>query len=411
KRTIYCGVDPTAPSLHVGNLVPLICMLHFSLRGHNIIPLIGGATGLVGDPSGRNTERPAILQEIVQSNAQSISSQLYTFFHRAYECASKRLSLYETPATVPAVLNNLKWYHGMQFLDFLRTVGTLAKIQAMLSKDSVRSRLQSEQGLTFTEFTYQLLQAYDFQTLHQTHQCTIQIGGSDQWGNIVAGIELISKSASTSEPFETRAFGITTPLLVTSSGEKFGKSAGNAVWIDKDRTSIFDFYQYFLRTEDRDVEKFLRLLTFLPIAEIQALMAQHNRTPENRQAQRVLASELTELIHGGVGVQQAEAATQVLFDEDLATVQASKVIPALPSDRLTHLSRQELFSLRVTKLAAHAKLTRSISESKELLKAGGLYVNGQRCETDIILDDSYLLDQRLVILRAGKSKHMVLAVS
>ena len=243
SRTVYAGIDPTARSLHIGHLLPLLCLFHFRLHGHTIIPLIGGATGRIGDPSGRSTERQLADIQHVEDNVSSLARSIRGFFARASSYASQRLpNIHHSASLPPHVMSNLEWHQHFTMLDFLRTVGAHARISAMISRESVKARLDSQQGISFTEFTYQLLQAYDFHHLHKHHGCSIQVGGSDQWGNIVAGLELIAKTA-TAGTEALNVFGITTPLLTTSTGEKFGKSAGNAVWLDPGLTSIFDFYQ------------------------------------------------------------------------------------------------------------------------------------------------------------------------
>ena len=243
SRTVYAGIDPTARSLHIGHLLPLLCLFHFRSQGHTIIPLIGGATGRIGDPSGRNTERQLADIQHIQDNVSSLSESIRRFFTRASSYASRRRpNIHLSALSPPNILSNLEWHQRFTMLDFLRTVGVHARISAMIGRESVKARLNSQQGISFTEFTYQLLQAYDFYHLHKHHGCSIQIGGSDQWGNIVAGLELIAKTTASGEE-SPNVFGITTPLLTTSTGEKFGKSAGNAVWLDSGLTSIFDFYQ------------------------------------------------------------------------------------------------------------------------------------------------------------------------
>ncbi len=244
---IYCGVDPTAKSLHLGNLVTLMGLLHFHIRGHQTIALVGGATGSIGDPSGRQSERVPLTQEVLQANVAGIESQIHRFFKHGASYAEKH-GFSTTNYLKPKVLNNFSWFNSMTVIDFLGSVGRYARVNTMLAKESVKSRMDTTQGISFTEFSYQLLQAYDFWYLYKHHDCRIQLGGSDQWGNITAGIDMISKRRTVDEEekkddMESRAFGITIPLLLTSTGEKFGKSAGNAVWLDESMTSVFDFYQ------------------------------------------------------------------------------------------------------------------------------------------------------------------------
>ncbi|KAF8630635.1 hypothetical protein AX15_002786 [Amanita polypyramis BW_CC] len=277
-RTVYAGIDPTAHALHIGHLIPLMCLFHFQLHGHRIIPLIGGATGRIGDPSGRSTQRQLANIKNIEDNVSSLTNSIYNFFSRASHYVIRKHSNVDSVPSLPTVLSNLEWHQHITMLDFLRTVGVHARISTMLGRESVKARLNSQQGISFTEFTYQLLQAYDFHHLYKHHGCSIQIGGSDQWGNIVAGLELIARlEGKSNAPDEDvpDVYGITTPLLTTSTGEKFGKSTGNAVWLDPDLTSVFDFYQYFVKVADADVEKYLKMFTLLPLPEITEIVQAH----------------------------------------------------------------------------------------------------------------------------------------
>ncbi|THV02327.1 hypothetical protein K435DRAFT_653336, partial [Dendrothele bispora CBS 962.96] len=410
-QVIYAGIDPTASSLHIGHLVPLMSLLHFQLHGHTIISLMGGATGLVGDPSGRKTERePADVQQ-VEGNVNSISAAVQKFFSRALPYAQSRMTTEIAPEIKPPVLqSNITWHKDFGMLEFLRTVGIHARVNTMISRDSVRTRLDSSAGLSFTEFTYQLLQAYDFFHLNHHFGCTVQVGGSDQWGNIIAGLELINRSAS----LDAKAFGITTPLLTTASGEKFGKSAGNAVWLDANLTSIFDFYQYFLKVEDSDVENYLKLFTLLPIPRIQEVMQGHQA--KKRIAQRTLAAEVTELVHEASGAAQAEKTTKAVFRQPDAkdkTLDAQSIISAFAGDpRLKWCDRQELISTPVIKLASKYGLVSSTSAARQLVQSRGLYLNDKVVpEIHFIAKTDDLLQDRVAMIRAGKDKLLVLAVN
>ncbi|TFY65347.1 hypothetical protein EVJ58_g2026 [Rhodofomes roseus] len=378
-QVVYAGVDPTAKYLHVGHLLPLLCLLHFQLRGHKIISLvcillhtsqsclidnrqIGGATGLIGDPSGRSTERPLAAASVVEDNVTSLSDAIQRFFAGAMEYARKRLPPSETQLSLPDVRNNLHWFKDMGLLEFLRTVGIYHRVNNMMARESVRARLSSQQGISFTEFTYQLLQSYDFLRLHKDAGCNIQLGGSDQWGNIVAGIDLINhvNAASSPDGKPDKGYGIVTPLLTTASGEKFGKSAGNAVSLDPSVTNVFDFYQFFLRTTDADVGRYLKMFTLLPIAKIDEVVQNHERAPELRTAQRLLAEEVTELIHGKDGVRRAVAATAVLYGSDFTSVKASDVVEALTGLPILHvLDDVEVFGIPAPKLAVRCGIAPS----------------------------------------------------
>ncbi|OSD06790.1 hypothetical protein PYCCODRAFT_1382700 [Trametes coccinea BRFM310] len=415
-QTVYVGVDPTARSLHVGHLVPLLCLFHFQIRGHQIIPLIGGATGLIGDPSGRSTERPLSAKETIEYNVTQLTAGIIRFFDGAMGYAKKRLPQSSTQILSPNVQNNLNWLKDLNLLEFLRTVGFHSRVNTMLARESVQARLSSQQGISFTEFTYQLLQAYDFLTLHRQFGCTIQIGGSDQWGNIIAGIELINRanSAPGSQPESgpEKGFGITTPLLTTASGQKFGKSAGNAVSLNEEDTSVFDFYQFFLRSSDADVGRYLKMFTLLPQEKIDSVMDAHNRSPETRQAQRLLAEEVTELVHGQHGVARAQLATRLLYERDIATAKADDVVAALRGTPVLHLrDASEVVDVPLVKLAATFGLAASNSAARQLVSAKGLYLNNiPVSDVHQKLCSAELVDGRLAFLRAGSQKLAVIAL-
>ncbi|OCH92292.1 tyrosyl-tRNA synthetase [Obba rivulosa] len=409
---VYAGVDPTAKSLHVGHLLPLLCLLHFQLYGHRIIPLIGGATGLIGDPSGRNTERPLSSEDDVRSNVEELSKGVKRFFERALSYAQKRLGDAAADITDPDVRNNLNWFKDLGFLEFLRTVGIHSRVNAMLARDSVRTRLESQSGISFTEFTYQLMQAYDFYMLHKHADCSIQIGGSDQWGNIIAGLDLINRMNPSAGESTEKGFGIVTPLLTTATGEKFGKSAGNAVSLDERITNVFDFYQFFLRTSDADVARYLKMFTLLPVAEIDAVNEAHRERPEARSAQHLLAEEVTILVHGDVGLQRARTATRVLFENDLTTTEPAQMIEALRGLPLFHIcGEDELMTTEVTKLAVKYGLASSNGAARQLVNARGLYVNNLSIsEFSRKLSKGDLIGGQLAILRAGRQRQIVLAL-
>ncbi|PIL36113.1 hypothetical protein GSI_01773 [Ganoderma sinense ZZ0214-1] len=434
-QTVYLGVDPTARSLHVGHLVPFLSLLHFQLRGHQIIPLIGGATGLIGDPSGRSTERPLSARETIEHNVTQLTAGITRFFERATEYAEKRLPLSSTRIPPPNVQNNLNWLKDLNLLEFLRTVGFHSRVNTMLARErlvyvswmnqphalngrlSVQARLLSQQGISFTEFTYQLLQAYDFLTLHKTLGCTIQIGGSDQWGNIIAGIELINHANAlpgTQDPgaVAEKGFGITTPLLTTASGQKFGKSAGNAVSLNEDDTSVYDFYQFFLRSSDADVGRYLRMFTLLPLEQIEAALEGHNNSREARGAQRLLAEEVTELVHGRDGVARAQLATRILYERDIAAAKADEVLAALRGNPVLHLcDPAEVIDVPLTKLAATHRVTSSNSAARQLVVSKGLYLNNAAVANfQQKLTAADLIDGRLAFIRAGSQKVAVIAL-
>ncbi|THH08379.1 hypothetical protein EW145_g2743 [Phellinidium pouzarii] len=385
-----------------------MCLLHFHLRGHIVIPLIGGATGLVGDPSGKLEERSPLGEQNAGHNVASLTSAASNFFESATVYADRRLQPSENVITKPVVANNVEWLGSLGLLEFLTKAGRHARVPTMISRDSVKIRMNSQQGISFTEFTYQLLQAYDFYHLYNTRGCTLQLGGSDQWGNILSGVDLVDRTRSRDGP---TAHGITTPLLTTASGAKFGKSEGNAVWLDRQLTSVLDFYQFFLRTADADVGKYLRMFTFIPLEEIASILHEHESAPEKRKAQRVLADEAVELVHGKIAVHRAHVATQVLFGTSSSSLAASDIVGALEDDpRLIHCSRDEILEQPVWKLAAKYGLVGSNGEARRLADAKGLYLNNTAINSKYMLQAPDLVDNGIAILRAGKDNNLVLAV-
>ncbi|ORX53532.1 tyrosine-tRNA ligase [Hesseltinella vesiculosa] len=410
---IYCGVDPTARSLHLGNLLTLMGLLHFHIRGHQTIALVGGATGSIGDPSGRKSERVPLGRQVLDENVAGIDSQIRRFFEKGSLYAERRGYMGAQGTKSPKVLNNYTWFHSMSALDFLGDVGRYARVNSMLAKESVQSRMETTQGISFTEFSYQLLQAYDFYYLHQHHSCRIQLGGSDQWGNITAGLDMIRRRSPVDEESPS-AYGITIPLLLTSSGEKFGKSAGNAVWLDETMTSIYDFYQFFIKTLDTDIEKYLKMFTLLPGHQLDALIQEHKKQPEQRLAQHTLAAEMTELVHGQAAVRQAQVATQVLFGDDLAQVSGHDIVDAFKQDghRYTTLRRDQVIGKGIDQVAVDVKATKSKSEAQKRIKAGGLYLNNERVsDPRQILGDGNLIDDVVCLLRVGKSSYHIVHIT
>ncbi|OMJ27722.1 Tyrosine-tRNA ligase, mitochondrial [Smittium culicis] len=448
--TVYLGVDPTAPSMHLGNLIAIVNLIHFHLAGHQVISLVGGATGSIGDPSGRKSERAIIEQEKLNLNIQKLQNQMKLLFNSAAKYSQKyndssASSSKNCNIKPPLFLNNNDWYSDMNILHFLRTVGRVSRVKQMLARESVKARMLPEEiGISFTEFTYQLLQAYDFYYLNQNHNCSLQIGGSDQWGNITAGIDLINKlnnlessvqknqinpesfspdpaSVSTNSD-QTGVYGLTIPLLLSSTGEKYGKSAGNAVWLDPNLTSPYQLYQHFMKTPDADVEKLLLYFTLVPKQKILETMAEHTIKPERKVAQTLLAEEVTELVHGSESVRKAQLVTNYLFgsNETQSSNKDSKtldfpsdyLISALKGDPiLVNISHSQLTSSKITDLSVISKACSSKSEASRLIKNGGLYWNNSK-----VLDNKwspdpnsdFLGDPKISILRVGKSKFFVL---
>jgi tyrosyl-tRNA synthetase len=361
--SIYVGFDPTADSLHVGHMLPALMLARFQRAGHRPIVLVGGATGMVGDPSFRASERQLMSLDEIRANCAAIGNQLSQFV--SFEGSNAAL-----------MVNNADWTAPVSHLEWLRDVGKYFTVNYMIAKESVRKRLEDrDQGISYTEFSYMLLQANDFLHLFENQACTIQGGGSDQWGNITAGIELIRKKRG------GEAFGITFPLLTTSSGEKFGKSAGNAVWLDPARTSPYQFYQYWIRTEDADVEKLLKLFTFLAVEEIAAIVAEHLQAPEQRVAQKKLAAEMTRLVHGEEKLAQAIASSEALFGGELSGLSDSDLADIFADVPSFSIEASVIASgVRLPDLLVRAGAAKSKGEATRLIAAGGVYLNNKRTD-------------------------------
>ena len=389
--TVYAGFDPTALSLQVGNLVPLLCLSRLQRLGHRPIILVGGATGMIGDPSGKSDERNLLSDEEMQRNVAAFRRQLERFVD------------FDGPA--PAMLvNNLDWFKAISLIDWLRDVGKHFSVNAMIAKESVRARIENrEQGISYTEFSYMMLQGYDFYHLNKEYGCRLQIGGSDQWGNITAGIDLIRRLGG--QP----AFGFTMPLVLTASGEKLGKSAGNSVWLDPLMTSPFAFYQYWIRTEDADVIRFIQFFTNRTEDEIQKLTEQVKNEPHKRAAQKTLAEDLVLLVHGQEGLSKALTATDVLYggsiknltDAELTEIFADVDSLALPKARLAE-------GIKLVDLAAESGLFKSKGEARRRIEQGGVYVNNQRqSDQDRLLGQKDLASESVLVLRAGKKNYLL----
>ncbi|KZW00238.1 tyrosyl-tRNA synthetase [Exidia glandulosa HHB12029] len=417
QRTVfYLGIDPTAPSLHVGHLVPLMMLAHLQSYGHIPIALVGGATGRVGDPSFRNTARESMPEELARNNVQRLTAQIRQFSHKALDRTNAISSgLGVSKVYDVSVLDNADWHGSISVSKFLDIVGDL-KVNAMMGRDSMKMRSDSGFGPSYRELSYQVLQAYDFWYLFKEHNCTLQIGGSDQWGNIVTGIDLIGRRTTFDQgPVDgvdvRLAQGLTTNLLTTRSGEKFGKSAGNAVWLNESMTSVYEFYQFWIGQPDEDVEKYLKLFTFLNRREVETVMATHLAAPEKRHAQQVLAREVTALVHNRFGVNAAESVTQIVFGE-LAGLKAKEVVRGLQgSEMLFPLSMTSVIDRRIPHLAVQAGLVESLTQARTLIQKGGLYLNNVRVTSPTeVWTNEHLIDERLLILRSGKHKHKVVYI-
>jgi tyrosyl-tRNA synthetase len=382
--TLYLGTDPTAPSIHVGNLVPLLVMRRFQLAGHNPILLVGGATGLVGDPSGRNDERSLNDTSIVEQWVNRIKIQLSKFME--FESASN-----------PAVMaNNLDWTAPLSTIDFLRDIGKHFSVNQMLNKDSVSSRLEKD-GISYTEFSYQVLQSMDYLELFRRSNCTLQIGGSDQWGNITAGLDLIRRAEGGS------AHALTVPLLTKADGTKFGKTAGGSVWLDPEMTSPYAFFQYWLNSDDADVIKFTKTFSFKSREEIELLEKTHNENPGAREAHRALARELTSLVHSPEIAERVEIAARALFGQaDLADLDEATLASAIAELPRTTVSSSEELPTWVDLLAATG-VVESKSAARRIVKESGAYLNNEKVPSeDFRLEKGHFLCGKYALLRKGK---------
>lgn len=421
---LYCGADPTAISLHLGNLLPLMVLLHFRLRGHDVVGLVGGATGMVGDPSGRTTERKLMENDERKTNVERISEQIRHFLEHGVTYAKSRNFPVPDKGSISSV-NNADWWKNVGFLEFLSKYGKHIRVNQMLARDSVQSRLQSQNGIGYNEFSYQILQAFDFWHLFEKENVNMQIGGNDQWGNITAGIDLIGRLQKSEEPLKNSptkketAYGMTVPLLTTPKGEKFGKSAGNAMFIDSKLTSPYQLYQYFVNVPDEIVAKLLKLFTLLPLNTIDyELMPKHLEDPGLRIAQRVLAREVVDLIHGN-GEEMAYI-TSFLFptpdqpfgddvsaDVLLKNFERSGIITKFLKDDFENIDDLKLSTL-LAKLLGKSK-----SETRRLIKAGGVYLGLERKQLedpdDVVLfdKDNHLIEGKILLVRTGKQNYYV----
>jgi tyrosyl-tRNA synthetase len=399
--TLYCGFDPTADSLHVGNLVPLFALRRFQLAGHHPIALAGGATGMVGDPSGKSAERNLQTSEQVTHNIESQKRQLAKFLE--FDPA-------KTPNRNPArLVNNAEWTGPVTYLEFLRDVGKYFTVNWMVAKESVRARMEDrESGISYTEFSYMLLQAFDFYHLRKTMDCELQVGATDQWGNITAGTELIRKKLGAT------AYGLVFPLLTKADGTKYGKSAAGAVWLDPRRTSPYRFYQFFMQTEDTDVVKLLKVLTFLPVEEITALEAEVTGNPGARAAQKALARAITTVVHGETAFADAQRASEIMFGGGLEGVTEDvfqDVVGEVPTREIDPV-KLEGSGLPLVDVLVHSGLSPSKGQARKDVEGGGIYVNNVRAsEAGRSISTGDLLFGKYLLLRKGKRTYTVLTTT
>lgn len=383
--TFYTGYDPTADSLHLGHLVPILNMRRLQLAGHNPVALVGGATGMIGDPSFKDSERSLQTTETVANWSNSIKNQLSRFLSFEGEHAAK-------------VVNNYDWFSSMNVLEFLRDIGKHFTINYMMSKESVKSRIET--GISYTEFAYQILQGYDFYQLNENHGITLQIGGSDQWGNMVAGTDLIRKKSG------NETYVITVPLITDSTGRKFGKSEGNAVWLDADKTSPYEFYQFWLNVADADAVKFLRIFTFLSLDDIDSLAKVFEAAPHERLAQKTLAKEVVSLVHGEAAYEQAVNISEQLFEGHIKALSVKDIKAGL-KDVPNHTVTDD-FDGNLVNLLVDAKISPSRRQAREDITNGAIYLNGERqTDLDYVLSDTDKLENELTVIRRGKKKYTI----
>lgn len=387
--TLYCGFDPTADSLHIGHLLPVTILKRFQLAGHRPIALIGGGTGMIGDPSGRNSERSLNTTETVHHFADSLRNQLATMLN------------FDEGDNAAVARNNHDWLANLSFIEFLRDVGKHFTVNYMLAKDSVASRI--EHGISYTEFSYMLMQSYDYMKLHEQEGCSLQIGGSDQWGNITAGMEYIRRTREEGE--EANVFGLTVPLITKADGTKFGKTAGGAVWLDRDKTSPYEFYQFWFNTDDRDVIKFIKFFTFLSHEEIAELEAATAENPGARLAQKRLAEEITTFVHGEEALAQAIKISEALFSGDVKQLTKEEIEQGFKDVPSHNRSKEEI---ALVDLLVEAKIVPSKRQAREDITNGAIYLNGDRNQNiEHTVTTADLLEDTFLIVRRGRRKYFL----
>lgn len=390
--TVYCGFDPSARSLQAGNLVSIMVLKRFQQAGHKVIALVGGATGLIGDPSGKSAERNMLTVEQVAENKKGIRENL------------SRILDFEGP-NAAILVDNYDWYKGTSAIEFLRDIAINFRVPQMLAKESVRKRLEASEGaLTFTEFSYQILQGNDFLHLYDTYGCQMEVGGADQWGNITAGTDLVRRMRGKT------AFGLTFPLLLDSTGKKFGKSEGNALFLNGEMTSVYDWYQYFLRAADADVIRYLKVFSMRSLEEIADLEAAMKKNPEARIPQKALAEELTRLVHGEEGLKKALSATQTLFGGDVSGKSAAELETIFKDVASAEMGAGEVVGKPVFAVAAAAGMFKSNGDARRMARQGGLSLNGAKVDDGRIFAADDLVEGRIAILKQGKKNNFLLKI-
>ncbi|WP_434037458.1 tyrosine--tRNA ligase [Formosa sp. 4Alg 33] len=402
--TAYIGFDPTSDSLHIGSLVPIIILVHLEKAGHKPMALVGGATGMIGDPSGKSDERNLLDEEALAKNVAGIKSVLSRF-----------LNFDSTAENAPVLVNNYDWMKDFSFIDFARDVGKRITVNYMMAKDSVKKRFSGEEGsigMSFTEFTYQLIQGYDFYHLHKHHNCLLQMGGSDQWGNITTGTELVRRM---NPGVEAKAYAMTCPLITKADGSKFGKSEGGNVWLDADKTSVYKFYQFWLNTTDEDAEKYIKIFTFLDKATIEALIAEHKETPHLRLLQKKLAEELTTFVHSKEEFENAEKASNILFSKsfkaDIKTLDEKTFLDVFEGVPMAEITKADLEDIdMIAVLAAKTNFLASNSEARRALKENAVSVNKEKVKEDYKISADDLINDSYIIINKGKRNTYIIKV-
>ncbi|CAL2081949.1 Tyrosine--tRNA ligase [Tenacibaculum sp. 190524A05c] len=400
----YIGFDPTSDSLHIGSLVPIILLVHLEKSGHKPIALVGGATGMIGDPSGKSDERNLLNEEALAKNVNGIKNTLARFLN--FESAEKN---------APVLVNNYDWMKDFSFIEFARDVGKRITVNYMMAKDSVKKRISGESGsgMSFTEFTYQLIQGYDFYHLHKSHNCMLQMGGSDQWGNITTGTELVRRM---NPGGEAKAFAMTCPLITKADGSKFGKSEGGNVWLDADKTSVYKFYQFWLNTTDEDAEKYIKIFTFLDKETIDALIEEHREAPHARVLQKKLAEEVTTFVHSKEELDKAIAASNILFgkstSEDLKGLDEATFLDVFDGVPQAVVEKAEFEAGldMIAALSAKTQFLKSNGDARRALKENSISVNKEKVKEDYKIDSSDLIADKYVILQRGRRNYFLLKV-
>jgi tyrosyl-tRNA synthetase len=397
----YIGFDPTSDSLHIGSLVPILLLVHFQRKGHKPIALVGGATGMVGDPSGKSEERNLLSEEILLKNVAGVRSQLAKF-----------LDFDSSKPNAAEMVNNYDWFRDMNFLHFIRDVGKHLTVNYMMAKDSVKKRIESDNGISFTEFTYQLIQGYDFYHLYKNKNCKLQMGGSDQWGNIVTGTELIRRKAG------GEAFALTCPLITKADGGKFGKTEKGNVWLDPKRTSPYAFYQFWINVSDEDAQKFIKIFTFLSRETIEELTKQHNEAPHLRILQKALAKEVTTMVHGEEELKNAEDASQILFGagtaETLAKLDEATFLSVFEGVPVFEIQKQVLEQgVNIIELTSvNTQIFPSKGEARRTIEGGGLSINKSKINgIDAAVNTEQLINNKYILVQKGKKNYFIIKVN